>query len=49
MLAFKGLKKKKYRIKLFPKIFRREMDIKIKNELLIMSPELLFLHIAAKS
>jgi hypothetical protein len=45
----KNLKKKQNRQKIFSKILVRGIAKIIKNELLLMSPELLFLHIKAKS
>jgi len=43
------LKRKKNRQRIFSKILARGIAKNIKNELLLMSPELLFLHIKAKS
>jgi len=45
----KILKKKKFRSRIFKRIFLRGLSERIKNELLIISPELLQLHIKAKS
>lgn len=46
---YRNLKKKKNRRRIFSKILARGIAKNIKNELLLMSPELLFLHIKAKS
>ena len=45
----KILKNKKFRSRIFKRIFLRGLSERIKNELLIISPELLQLHIKAKS